>query len=194
MHTNYHIWGVLSSLFFGLTLYGLWIQLRRIYERKSLAAEGRLQNEGPCASISVNRTFSSFAAFFGNFFLGMSLPHFDWYLVSTRSFALILIILTLGEIWIERKNFWSSLCLLAAIALWTAAVSTILFFPELLSMFLPYAKAWIVFSLFFLLQGYVHQVVILRRTAVVGGGSKLMYQFFSHQRTEHGCLCLYSGN
>lgn len=62
MHANYHIWGVLSSLFFGLTLYGLWIQLRRIYERKSLAAEGRLQNEGPGASVSVNRTFSSFVA------------------------------------------------------------------------------------------------------------------------------------
>ena len=69
MQTNYHIWGIISSLLFILTAYGLLAQLQKIYSRKALAKIGNLIGETPCSVISSNRTFGSYSAFFGTFSL-----------------------------------------------------------------------------------------------------------------------------
>jgi len=178
MQTEYHIWGIISSLLFGLTAYGLFNQLQKIYSRKALAKSGGLAEETPCSIISSNRTFGSFAAFYGNFFLGMCLPHFDWYLVGTRFIALVLLLLTLWEIQNERKDFWSTFWLFGGIALFASSIFIILFTPEILLSLLPVAKTWIVLALIFLLQGYIHQIYLLRKSKLVGGVSKFMFQMF----------------
>lgn len=178
MTNYYHVWGLISSALFLLVAYGLLSQLQKIYTRKRLMMAGALLGETPCSVISVNRTFGSYAAFFGNYLLGLSLPHFDWYLVLTRSIALVLLLLTLWEIWIERRNFWSMVWLVLASLLFLLATSVASFFPNLLEMLLPVAKIWIVLALLFLLQGYLYQILLLKRHNHIGGISKFMFQAF----------------
>ncbi len=178
MQDSYHLWGVISSLLFMVTAYGLFHQLTIIYSRKRLASNNQLENETPCSVISTNRTFGSYFAFFGNFYLGICLPHFDWYLFITRFVALIILLLTLWEIFHERRDKWAGLLFYGSIFLMLFGMSSVFFPASYLSQLLPVAKILIVFAVIFLLQGYIHQMRLLRKFKKIGGISKKMYQTF----------------
>jgi hypothetical protein len=150
-------------------------QLKRINDRKSCCPSDR----GITDIISLNRTFFSYLAFYANYILGMSLAHFDLYLVLTRTVAIVILLITLWEIFRDRQNTSSALVFFFSLLLYLLATAAMLINQSRLVPLLPFAQQFVVIATLFLLQGYIHQIFVIRRTGRIGGLSKLMFQLLT---------------
>ena len=161
-------------LLFPLSAYALFDQLRIIFQRK----KSPNLSEGASEVVSLNRTLASFMAFFANFLLGISYDNFDFYLVGTRSIALILLLLTFFEIFKDRKNISSLLVLFGTLfALFTVSLIAT-YDRNILISHLALAKSYSVFAACMLAQGYIHQIYLLRKSKKIGGLSVLSFKLY----------------
>ena len=156
----YHLLGWISSLLFVLTWYGLAQQLITIERRRKT---GMVTTHG----LSINQFSSSFFAFYANFFYGISVQPFNHYLVWTRCGALVLLLGILARIWLERRSQIST------IAFWAALIALIFGFCSMA--FRPFpgfarlgANTLMLAVTALLVQGTVHQWLLIRRQAAVG--------------------------
>lgn len=167
--SNYHLWGSISSVLFGLTVYGLWIQLNKIRQRR------RERHFPATDQLSVNQFFSSYVAFYGNFLFGLAVPVLNHYLVWTRLAALVLILNMLFWIWWERRTPWSFAALMLAELLLLAGL--VVFSVRPLPALLEVANAVIVVMTLVLVQGTLQQMAVLRRSCSAGVLSRRLLLF-----------------
>lgn len=167
--SNYHLWGGISSVLFALTVYGLWIQLNKIRQRR------RERHFPATDQLSVNQFFSSYVAFYGNFLFGLAVPVLNHYLVWTRLAALLLILNILFWIWWERRTRWSFAALMVGELLLLAGLSVFLIRP--LPALLSLANTVIVVMTVVLVQGTVQQMVVVVRARSAGVLSRRMLLF-----------------
>lgn len=173
---SYHLTGSISSAIFLLTIGGLWVQLRLVWQRRKLFQRGE-SLERPTAVLSVNQFVSSYLAFASFFLYGASLEPINHYLVWPRLAASLLTLAVLGEIVRDRRE---------QAAVVSLALCSLLLIGGPLALLIPGATVWsraisqalIVVATGVLAQGYLHQVVVIRRTGKTGGVSALMHQFF----------------
>ncbi|WP_108126549.1 hypothetical protein [Saccharospirillum mangrovi] len=165
----YHLWGSISSVLFGLTVYGLWIQLNKIRQRR------RARHFPATDRLSVNQFFSSYVAFYGNFLFGLAVPVLNHYLVWTRLAALLLILNILFWIWWERRSLLSLSALMVGEFLLLAGfvVLAVRPLPALLSV----ANGVIVLMTLVLVQGTVQQIRVVHRAQSAGVLSRRMLLF-----------------
>jgi uncharacterized protein with PQ loop repeat len=174
---SYHLTGILSSATFLLTIVGLWSQLGLVWHRRR-SATSDVTHERPTAILSVNQFVSSYLAFFSFFLYGMCLEPFNHYLVWPRLAASLLTLAVLFEIVRDRRDLVAtSACTACAVFLIGAPLSLVT---------IPGATEWgrtlsqtlIVVATVTLAQGYLHQVLMIRRTGRTGGVSARLHQFF----------------
>jgi len=119
----YHIWGMISTLFFLSSIPAIFHQLRLIWKRKQLVAKGRLQ-EKASQSISVNQVFSSYCGVYSFFLFGLVLDSPDPFLMYPRAVVGLLLYVVVKELYHDRGDrptkaafFVCSLSLVVPIAL-----------------------------------------------------------------------------
>lgn len=167
--TAYHLWGGISSALFALTVYGLWVQLNKIRQRR------RTRHFPATDRLSVNQFLSSYFAFYGNFLFGLAVPVLNHYLVWTRLAALLLILNILFWIWWERRSrlSFAALMLGELFLLGGLAVVVVRPLPALLTL----ANAMIVLMTVVLVQGTVQQILVVYRARSAGVLSRRMLLF-----------------
>jgi uncharacterized protein with PQ loop repeat len=173
----YHITGLISAAIFLLTVGGLWTQLRFIFERKERFAGGRLI-ERPTAILSLNQFVSSFLAFFAFFLYGCCLQRFNHYLVWPRLAAALLTLAVLYELMRDRRDTRSAISFSVCLGLIVVAPAFLLFNPAAAVSGRLLSEVLIVIVTVILAQGYLHQVVLIRKTGLTGAVALRMHQFF----------------
>ena len=167
--TAYHLWGTLSSALFALTVYGLWIQLNKIRQRR------QARHFPATERLSVNQFFSSYFAFYGNFLFGLAVPVLNHYLVWTRLAALLLILNILFWIWWERRSRLSLAALMLGELFLLSGLVVLVLRP--LPALLTLANGLIVVMTVVLVQGTVQQILVLPRARSAGVLSRRMLVF-----------------
>ena len=174
---SYHITGLISSAIFLLTIGGLWAQLGFVWQRKRSVTVGET-NELPTAVLSVNQFVSSFLAFFSFFLYGACLERFNHYLVWPRLAAALLTLAVLFEIVRDRRDRVALLAFTVCAALLVGAPLGLLTIPGAAEWGRTVSQTLIVVVTAILAQGYLHQVLLIRRTGRTGGVSARLHVFF----------------
>src|SRR5687767_8561303 len=92
----YQVTGTLNALCVLLGIYGIWLQLRKILERKQAGAAH------PTEILSLNHLATSYASCLAFFVYGYSIQPFNHFLVWPRSAAGLLTLAILHEIQRDR--------------------------------------------------------------------------------------------
>lgn len=174
---SYHITGIVSSAIFLLTIGGLWAQLGFVWRRQQFAGDGAT-HERPTAVLSVNQFVSSFLAFFSFLLYGVCLERFNHYLVWTRLAASLLTLAVLFEIARDRRDRAAITALVICATLLIGAPIGLAMNPEAIAWGRTASQSLIVVVTLILAQGYLHQVLMIRRTGRTGGVSARLHQFF----------------
>jgi hypothetical protein len=190
---SYHITGAISAVIFLLTVTGLWAQLNLIWTRKAASRGGAgschtpLQDHKadheqdarrPTAILSLNQFVSSFLAFFSFYLYGMSLNPLNHYLVWPRLVACLLTLAMLWEIAADRREAFSITAFGSCGLMLAAAPVVVTFGQGNGELGQSLSKGFIVAVTAILAQGYIHQVVLIRRSGHTGAVSLRMHQFF----------------
>lgn len=174
----YHLAGSISGFFVFLSLFGVIAQLRLLLARKKQYAVGDLSGERPSDVLSLNRFFTSFLAFFSVFLYGLTLSHFDHYLVWPRLIVMAALLWILYEIMIDRKSRRSVLIFYSGVGFLLGAFVLGLTPYRSLVFQVGMPHVFILIALFLFVQGAVHQILMIRRARKMGGLSIRMYQFY----------------
>lgn len=174
---SYHITGLISSAIFLLTIAGLWAQLGFVWRRQRLVTDGETA-ERPTAVLSVNQFVSSFLAFFSFFLYGACLERFNHYLVWPRLAAALLTLAVLFEILRDRRDRVALLAFSVCAMLLVGAPVGLLTIPGAAEWGRTVSQSLIVVVTVILAQGYLHQVLMIRRTGRTGGVSARLHLFF----------------
>ena len=174
---SYHITGLISSAIFLLTIGGLWAQLGFVWRRKRSVSQGET-DERPTAVLSVNQFVSSFLAFFSFFLYGACLERFNHYLVWTRLAAELLTLAVLFEIVRDRRERVALFAFVACALLLVGAPLGLISIPGAAEWGRTASQSLIVIVTAILAQGYLHQVLMIRRTGRTGGVSARLHWFF----------------
>ena len=161
---TYHITGIISTLLYGLSVFGLWIQLRKIWERKESTFA-----EHPTAVLSLNFIGMAFFAYFFLFFYGFALERFNHYLVWPRLLAIALSLMIMYEIMIDRKNWSSRITFVGCTLLTLGGIAMMLFFRPAALGLVDISKGTLIANTFMLAQAGVHQIVLIIRSGSTGG-------------------------
>lgn len=172
MNDYYHLFGLLNSLCYLFPCYGIYLQIKKINERKLLGFKDTTEN------ISLNRLFASYLGCFANFILGLSFIDLNYYLSISRLAFCILTIYIFYQIYEDRKTNLSFNSLIFSILAIISFLALSYLNRELLIKLNFQIQIFAVFGLFYLVQGYITQIKVLYKTKKVGGLSKCMFQFF----------------
>ncbi len=173
---EYHLFGLVNVVVFGLCLTGLGSQLRLIERRKALLADGRLEGEKVTTGLSLNQFASSFLAFYSFFVYGFVIERFNHYLVWPRLLAVLLTLAILYQIVIDRRERQAWAVFLACAGATLAAVALLVAGIHFSALGRSFFQGLVVVSALIVTQGYLHQIVIIRRTGRSGGISLRMHQ------------------
>lgn len=175
MSQYYHVFGLLFSALSLAAIYGVWLQLKLILSRKK---ETGIERGFASDNISINRTLGSYLAFYANFLLGLSFTEIDPYLASTRFLAIVLLLATFFEIFKDRQSGKAKSAFIFTSALFALSLFYGIFMRHILVDTLFFIQCFAAFSALFLIQGYIHQISVLRKTKRIGALSKKAFQMF----------------
>ncbi|MDP2595653.1 hypothetical protein [Alteromonas stellipolaris] len=164
----YHILGTVSAVAFLLTWYGLAKQISNIEAlRKS--------HQSATQSLSVNQFTSSFFAFYANFIFGIAIEPLSHYLVWTRFGALLLILAILYQIWRDRRSISTSFVVSLCAGALVIGLCSIGFrpYPNLAKIG---ANSLMLAVTVLLVQGTLHQIMVLRRSRIIGALSPALFR------------------
>ena len=164
---EFHFFGILNAVLFLFTWYGLFHQFQMLRTQRQVATQGFTH------SLSSQQFITSFAAFFAIFFFGLTSVEFNHYLVWTRLGALLLLAAILFEIHLDRKSTASR----ATFALTPIALA--IGFLLMLLRPLPFvisisADILLIFMLFVLAYGTIHQIRLLQHSKKVPLSKRLL--------------------
>ncbi len=172
---SYNTFGSINTLFIFISLLGVLSQLRKIWRRKQCAAT----KHNAAELLSLNQFSVSFLAYFSFFVYGYSLEPFNHYIVWPRLIASILVGLILFEIWRDRRNKASMICIAIAIV-----IVIFIFGCAGLSIGNSYSDesrllstTLIVVVTLLIAQGYYHQIMLIIRSGKTGAIDLRMSQF-----------------
>jgi len=100
---NYQIFGTINTLFIFVSLYGVFLQLKKIWLRKSQGKAPGLVTD----VLSTKQFLVSFLAYLSFFIYGYSIEPFNHFIVWPRLIASLFVLLILVEIWQDRKELQS---------------------------------------------------------------------------------------
>lgn len=169
----YNLFGTINTLFIVVSLYGVFSQLKTIFERKQAAQ----CSDSPTALLSLNQFSVSFLVYLSFFIYGYSIAPFNHYIVWPRLVASLLVLGILIEIWRDRKTH------LAFISMSLACVCLVgsILGPFVGETFADNGKlistAIILLVSALIAQGYAHQIYVIIRSGSTGAVDLKMSQF-----------------
>ena len=161
---TYHITGIVSTLLYGLSVFGLWIQWKKIRERKHMDLV-----EKPTAVISLNAISMAFFAYYFLFFYGFALTRFNHYLVWPRMVAITLSLMIMYEILIDRKNLSAQIAFFGCGVLSLGGLIMMIFFRPTAMKLVDVSKGTLIANTFMLAQAGLHQIILVLRSGKTGG-------------------------
>ncbi len=170
---GYHLSGIISTVFFLLSLVGLIAQLQLILKRKTT---GVSVGESPSTSISLNQLSSSYFSYWVFFIYGFVLERFNHYLVWPRLMACLILVVVVFEVWKDRKDRASGLILAALLLSLILGLNILIWGLETARQLKQYSQWMIVFVTLILAQGYAHQILKIVKEKRTGGVSLLTHQ------------------
>jgi len=167
----YDFFGLINTLFIIVSLYGVYLQLDKLWLRKK-NGDDKVTNV-----LSQNQFTMSFLAYFSFFVYGYSIDIFNHYIVWPRLIASVLVTIILFEMWKDRRSKASIVSL---------AVVTVCFSLGILGLALNETFAvhnkqvstiFILVITVFLAQGYSHQIKLIISSGHTGAIDIRMSQF-----------------
>ncbi|UTY59902.1 hypothetical protein [Massilia sp. erpn] len=160
----YSIAGTLNSLFILASLYGIWSQLQKIWQRR------REGHDNPSDVLSLNQFMVSFLAYWAFFVYGYSIEPFNHFMVWPRAIAALLALGILAEIRRDRCTRSTDMALRLAVLLMFAGAAGLVFGKRFVDEGRLVSQGLIVLVTVLLAQGYAHQIrkiVLARQTGAV---------------------------
>jgi hypothetical protein len=169
----YELAGALNVVCVLLGIFGVWLQIRMIRERKLAPALGR-----PTDILSLNNFATGFVASWSFFVYGYSIQPFNHVLVWPRLAAFLLSLVVLYEIQRDRRTRTSMAVFLIASVLAVAGLAGLAFAPVVADDARRVSQLLIVAITVLLVQGNFHQIALIWRSGKTGAVSIRMNQFF----------------
>jgi len=166
--------GTLNSLLIVVSLYGLWSQLKKIWQRKQ---DQHIASGKRTEILSINQFTVSFLAYCAFFVYGYTITPFNHYIVWPRLLASLIALGILFEIYRDRRSTSARYALLACALLLCAGVVGLLFGPTFSDQKRLISQSLIVAVTLLLAQGYAHQIRLIYRSGKTGAVSLKMSQF-----------------
>lgn len=181
----YTLAGSLNSIFILISLYGIWSQVKLVWDRKAMSrlkhGVNGSESEKPTDLLSLNQFTVSFLAYCAFFVYGYSIRPFNHFIVWPRMIAAILILALLWEIYADRKTRLAFASFMLATTIMLLALSGLMFSWIFGGTFIDegrkVSQSLIVLVTLFLAQGYAHQISLIWRSGKTGAVSLKMSQF-----------------
>ncbi|MFZ6639886.1 hypothetical protein ACO0LL_09115 [Undibacterium sp. TC4M20W] len=177
----YTLAGSLNSIFILISLYGIWSQVKMVWDRKATARTARDvsgdESEKPTDLLSLNQFTVSFLAYCSFFVYGYSIRPFNHFIVWPRMIAAMLILALLWEIYRDRKTRLAFASSMMAAAIMLLALSGLIFGGTFIDEGRRVSQSLIVLVTLFLAQGYAHQISLIWKSGKTGAVSLKMSQF-----------------
>ena len=167
----YNIFGTINTLFIFVSLYGVYLQLSKLWLRK---ANGK---EKVTDVLSQNQFTMSFLAYFSFFVYGYSIDIFNHYIVWPRLIASILVILILVEMWKDRKSKASVTSLVLVSVCFTLGIIGLALNESFADHSKQVSTILIMIITLLLAQGYTHQIKLIISSGKTGAIDIRMSQF-----------------
>ena len=116
---SYTFWGLINSLFIMTSLYGIYLQLKKVRQRKK-------HNHQPGSAtrvLSIRQFLVSFLAYLSFYIYGYSIKPFNHFIVWPRLIAASLVLAVLYHIWHDRRNRSGHAALLTAVVFYLLAMA-----------------------------------------------------------------------
>lgn len=169
----YDLFGTINTTFILVSLWGVYSQLKTIWQRKN-AVESKDQ---PTELLSLNQFFVSFLAYFSFFVYGYSIEPFNHYIVWPRLLASLLVAYILYEIWQDRRSRAAKLCHVFAQGVLVVGVAASILGGSFNDESKLISTVLIVVITLFIAQGYFHQILLIWWSGRTGAVDLKMSQF-----------------
>jgi hypothetical protein len=167
----YNILGTINTLFILVSLYGVYLQLHKLWVRK---ANGKTQVTDV---LSQNQFTMSFLAYFSFFVYGYSIDIFNHYIVWPRLIASLLVMLILIEMWKDRKSTASVASLVLVCVCLTLGIIGLALNESFADHSKQVSTILIMIITLLLAQGYMHQIKLIISSGKTGAIDIRMSQF-----------------
>jgi len=167
----YNILGTINTLFIFVSLYGVYLQLHKLWLRK---ANGKTQVTDV---LSQNQFTMSFLAYFSFFVYGYSIDIFNHYIVWPRLIASLLVMLILIEMWKDRKSTASVASLVLVCVCLTLGIIGLALNESFADHSKQVSTILIMIITLLLAQGYMHQIKLIISSGKTGAIDIRMSQF-----------------
>ncbi|AAZ24016.1 hypothetical protein [Colwellia psychrerythraea] len=167
----YNIFGTINTLFIFVSLYGVYLQLSKLWLRKENGKEKVTD------VLSQNQFTMSFLAYFSFFVYGYSIDIFNHYIVWPRLIASILVILILVEMWKDRKSKASVTSLVLVSVSFTLGIIGLALNESFADHSKQVSTILIMIITLLLAQGYTHQIKLIISSGKTGAIDIRMSQF-----------------
>lgn len=165
--------GTLNATFIILSLWGIWMQLQKVWQRKT----SKDPNQPATSLLSLNQFSVSFFAYWSFFVYGYSITPFNHFIVWPRLIAAALVLALLFEIAKDRKSVASKRVLRFACAMMLVGVIGLFVGHQFVDQGRLISQALIVTITLLLAQGYAHQIKLIIDSGSTGAVSIRMSQF-----------------
>lgn len=169
MTVGYHVAGVVNLVFYAIALAGTAHQLAVLRGARA-AGDARA-----IAVVSLNQLAVSFLAYYAFFVYGYCVRPFNHYLVWPRLVGVLLVLAILVELARARPDRRARLAATLAAWLLLPALGLLVFAPELAPEAKLLPQVLSVVAAVLVVQGYLHQIALVRRAGEGGAVSFWMH-------------------
>jgi len=167
----FNIFGTLNTLFIFISLFGIYAQLNKVWQRKK-------QNpQGAAEILSLNQFTVSFFAYISFYIYGYSIEPFNHYIVWPRLIASLLVAAILYEIWQNRKTKQAKVAFIFVCLFLVSSIVLMPFGGQFHDQSKVISSTLIILITLFLAQGYYHQIMLIIRSGKTGAVALKMSQF-----------------
>ena len=166
---GYHAAGLTNLVFYALALAGTAHQLLLLRARRQDGVPH------PTAVVSLNQLAVSFLGYYAFFVYGYCVRPFNHYLVWPRLLGVLLVLTILGELARDRRDRASLGIFAGASVLLVPAVGVLVAQPEIGASERRIPQALAVAATALVVQGFAHQILLVRRAGHVGAVSFWMH-------------------
>lgn len=170
--STYDFFGSINTFFIFVSLYGVFSQVRTIWQRKVVGAKG-----GATELLSINQFNVSYLAYFSFFIYGYSIEPFNHYIVWPRFIAAALVGIILYEIWLDRRTKSSILSLSLVVFSLTLGVIGLIYGDTFVDEGKVVSTIIILAISLLIIQGYFHQIGLIIKSGSTGAVDLKMSQF-----------------
>ena len=174
--SSYHYLGMITAGTFMLTVIGLYYQLAMVLRRRKLFLSNPLTNERPTNIVSLNQLGSVYLACYAFFLYGLNVHPINHYLAWPRFMAMLVLLLLFYQVLVDRRDLSSVIVFYSAIGM--LVISAFLFWCK--AALQDYAKnaaqGLVIIATLVLAQGYLHQILLIRRSGITGAVSIEFHQ------------------